>query len=555
MTGKRYDAIVVGSGLAGSYAAKELTQAGLEVLLIEAGPYISEADFMQTDAEPHAPAVDLLPRLRAALRGQYMQARYWMYSEPNARFYVNDWQNPYTTPPGKYFIWMRGRQLGGRMHTYGRVLLRFSDYDFKAASKDGFGEDWPISYADLTPYYEKVEEFLGVFGINEHLPQLPDGKLAMTPQFTPMEEEFKSKIEAKWPERRVTAHRVESPNLKRTPRAVLAALETGRLDISTDTPVKRVTVDPGSGRATGVECVKSKTGEIVAFSSDIVVLCASTIESVRIMFNSACEKHPRGMGNSRGLLGRYFMDQTCAMIYGCVPSSKGCADADPTITQDPMYPRSGGVYIPRYMNLNGATNSSFKRGYAFQGSVGGIYSPPDSPCRFGFMTVGEMLPYADNRVTVNRGKKDAWGIPVPHISCTYHENELAMLQQQIKDLREMVEFCGYKIEILGSPLGLSKDSNPFPEDDFFSRLAFRLAFKRSVNVGSAIHEVGGARMGDDPGKSVLNPYNQCWEAKNLFVTDGSSFVTNGMAGPALSVMAVTARACEYMVKEYRDGRL
>jgi choline dehydrogenase-like flavoprotein len=171
------------------------------------------------------------------------------------------------------------------------------------------------------------------------------------------------------------------------------------------------------------------------------------------------------------------------------------------------------------------------------------------------MTVGEMLPYADNRITVNRGRKDAWGIPVPHLSCTYHENEFAMLKQQIKDLREMVEFCGYKIEIMGSALGLSRDSKPFPEDDFFSRLAFRLAFKKSVNVGSAIHEVGGARMGNDPGKSVLNPYNQCWDAKNIFVTDASSFVTNGMAGPALSVMAVTARACDYMVREYRAGRL
>jgi choline dehydrogenase-like flavoprotein len=554
MSDKRYDAIVVGSGLAGSYAAKELTQAGMEVLLIEAGPYISEADFKETGAKPHAPAIELMPRLQAALRGQYMQARYWMYDPLKAKLFVNDRQNPYTTPPGKYYIWMRGKQLGGRMHTYGRVLLRFSDFDFKAASLDGFGEDWPISYAEMAPYYSKVEEFIGVYGMKEGLPQIPDGIYPMTPQFTPMEQIFKAKIEARWPERRVTGHRVESPNLKRTPRAVLAALDTGKLDIRTETIAKRVTIDQNTGKATGVECIDCKTHKTENYSSSIVVLCGSTIESVRVMFNSACSKHPSGLGNSTGNLGHYFMDQTCAMIYGSVPGSKGMADPDTTILQDPLSPRAGGVYIPRYINLNGVSNPNFKRGYAFQGTVGGVYSPHDRPAKFGFMSVGEMLPYYDNIVTVNTKKKDAWGIPVPHISCTYRQNELEMMKDQIEALREMVETCGYNIEILGSPFGLSKESKPFPEDNFFAKLVFRMAFKKSVNSGSAIHEVGGARMGTDPGKSVLNPYNQCWDVNNLFVTDGASFVTNGMAGPALSVMAVTARACAYMVKEYKAGR-
>jgi choline dehydrogenase-like flavoprotein len=343
--------------------------------------------------------------------------------------------------------------------------------------------------------------------------------------------------------------------LKRTPRAVLAALDTGKLDVRTETIAKRVTVDKDTGKATGVECIDCKTHQAVKFASNIVVLCGSTIESVRVMFNSACTKHPAGLGNSTGNLGRYFMDQTCAMVYGSVPGFKGVADPDKTILQDPLAPRSGGVYIPRFINLNGVTNSNFLRGYAFQGTVGGVYSPPDKPAKFGFMSVGEMLPYYDNTITVNPHKKDAWGIPVPHINCTYRKNELAMMKEQVKALREMIETCGYQVEILGSPFGLSKDSKPFPEDNFFARLAFRIAFKKSVNVGSAIHEVGGARMGTDPAKSVLNRYNQCWDAKNLFVTDGASFVTNGMAGPALSVMAVTARACEYMVKEYKAGRL
>jgi choline dehydrogenase-like flavoprotein len=555
MSEKRYDAIVVGSGLAGSYAAKELTQAGLEVLLVEVGPYISEADFKETDAKPHAPAIELMPRLQAALRGQHMQARYWLFHPQQARFFVNDRQNPYTTPRGQYYIWIRGKQLGGRMHTYGRVLLRFSDFDFKAASRDGYGEDWPISYADMAPYYSKVEEFIGVYGVKENLPQIPDGIYAMTPQFTPMEKVFKAKIEARWPERRVTSHRVESPNLKRTSKAVLAALDTGRLDIRTETIVKRVTIDPDTGKATGVECIDCKTRKSENFSSNIVVLCGSTIESIRVMFNSACSKHPAGLGNSSGILGHYFMDQTCAMIYGSVPDSKGCGEIDNSILQDPLNPRIGGVYIPRYVNLNGVSSPNFKRGYAFQGTVGGVYSPPDRPARFGFMSVGEMLPYYDNYVTVNPRKKDAWGIPVPHISCTYRQNEREMVKEQLKALREMAETCGYKIEILGSAFGLSKDSNPFPEENLFARLIFRMAFRKSVNSGSAIHEVGGARMGNDPGKSVLNPYNQCWDVKNLFVTDASSFVTNGMGGPALSVMAVTARACEYMVKEYKAGRL
>ena len=549
MDSKQYDALVVGSGAAGSFAAKELTQRGLTVLLLEAGPNITVDDFKTPD-KPRQKGINLISRALAVLKGQYIQARLGYFGDQVKHLFVNDRLNPYTTPKGKFFLWIRGKQLGGRLHLYGRVLLRMTDLDFKAASRDGVGEDWPISYADLAPYYDQVEEFLGVYGSQDKIPNLPDGKYSHQPKLTAFEQDFKAKVEAKWPERSVISWRYAAPNLKRVPLPILAAKETGLLTIRTDAIVKRITVDPISGKATGAEFVDRLTKKTETVSAKVVVVCASAIESIRLLLNSATPQHPKGLGNSSGLLGRYFMDQCPSQIYGSIPGSNGW-ELDDSAPDDPFYGPSGGIYIPRFQNLDRADKHKFKRGFAFQGAIGRGRVPDGRPAIYGIMGFGEALPYYDNRITLNPRRKDAWGIPVPHIDCSFAENEIDLLHEQLRAVKEMVEFCGYKITFSGSTLGLENEKEAFPDADPLSRFMFQKSFKKSLAIGSAIHECGGIRMGVDPAKSILNAHNQCWDVKNLYVTDGSCFPSGGTVGPALTIMALTVRACEHIAQEFK----
>jgi choline dehydrogenase-like flavoprotein len=553
MSSKQFDALVIGSGAAGSFAAKELTQRGLEVLLLEAGPNITEDDF-KVPEHPRQKGINLKARALAVLKGQYIQARIGFFGDQFKHLFVNDRKNPYTTPPDDFYLWIRGRQLGGRLHLYGRVLLRMTDYDFKAASKDGFGEDWPISYADIAPYYDQVEEFMGVYGSQDHVRNLPDGKYFKTPKLTGLEQAFKTQVEAQWPERSVISWRYAAPNLKRVPLPLLAAKKTGRLTIRTDAIVKRITVDAATGKATGAEFIDRLTKKTETVSANVVVLCASTIESIRLLLNSASSKHPNGLANSSGLLGRYFMDQCPSQVYGTVPGSRGW-ELDDSAPPDPFYAPSGGVYIPRFQNLDNVTNPKFRRGFAFQGAIGRGYIPDDRPAIFGIMGFGETLPYYENCISLSGRRKDAWGIPAPHIKCTFSQNENELLREQVRSIKEMVDACGYKIIFSGSTFGLENEKEVFPDADWLSRFMFRKSFKKSMAVGAAIHECGGARMGDDPAKSVLNSYNQCWDVKNLFVTDGSCFPSSGTVGPALTIMALTMRACEYIAREYKTNSL
>jgi choline dehydrogenase-like flavoprotein len=553
MQGKRFDALVIGSGAAGSFAAKELTQRGLEVLLLEAGPNIGEEDFKVPD-RPRQKGINLKSRVLAVLKGQHIQARLGYFGDQIKHLFVNDRQLPYSTPRGEFFLWIRGRQLGGRLHLYGRVLLRMSDRDFKAASQDGHGEDWPISYDDLAPYYSQVEEFLGVYGSQDKVRSLPDGSYPNTPKLTKLEQGFKAQVEAKWPKRSVISWRYAAPNLKRVPLPLLAAKETGRLTIRTDAIVKRIIVDPVTGKATGAEFIDRVTKKTETVSANVVVLCASAIESIRLLLNSASPEHPNGLANSSGLLGRYFMDQCPSQIYGSVPGAKGW-EVDDSAPPDPFYGPSGGVYIPRFENVDSTRNPKFKRGFAFQGAIGRTCVPDDSPTVFGIMGFGEMLPYYENCVTLNARRKDAWGIPIPHIKCSFRENERELLQEEMGSIIEMVKACGYKITFAGSALGLVNEKEAFADASWLSRLLFRKTFKQNMAVGASVHECGGARMGDDPSKSVLNSYNQSWDVKNLFITDASCFASSGTVGPALTIMALTVRACEYIAKEYKAGKL
>ncbi len=329
-----YDAIVIGSGVAGSIAAKELTEKGMNVVLLEAGPFLGEKDFPITPGNNEKiKKIDALARFKIALTGQPLQARATYMSNEYRHLFVNDWKNPYTTPKGQYFLWIRGRQLGGRLHTYGRVLQRMSNYDFKAASYDGYGQDWPISYEELAPWYDHIEEFLGVYGTRENIPNLPDGKFIQAPILTKPEKTFKNKIESLWPERKVISWRFSAPNLKRIPVGVQAAIDTGRLELRTDAVAKQIDVDPVSGKAVGVTFIDRLTKQEHSVRGGMVMLCASAIESVRLLLNSRSTRHPEGIGNSTGLLGRYFLEQAPSLIAGSVPDSMGW-EYDSSLPQD-----------------------------------------------------------------------------------------------------------------------------------------------------------------------------------------------------------------------------
>ncbi|SPB18195.1 glucose dehydrogenase [Caballeronia novacaledonica] len=555
MGNKHYDALVIGSGAAGSFAAKELTERGLEVIVLEAGRNVTPADFESDFKGPREKGIQLWARAKAAVTGQPIQSKVALYGKQLRHLFVNDRDNPYTTPDDSPFLWIRGKQLGGRLHTYGRVLMRWSDYDFKAASRDGFGEDWPISYADLEPHYGKVEEFLGIYGCADNVRNVPNGKFKGPSKLTATEKEFKACTETRWPERSAIAWRYMPPNIKRIPQPILAAKETGRLTVRTDAIVKCITTDPSSGKATGAEFIDRVTKQVESVKANVVVVCASTIESSRLLLNSKSAKHPSGLGNSSGVLGRYFMDQVPSLIVGSVPGVKGW-ELDDTVPADPFYGVTGGVYIPRYENLDKVTNSGFARGFAYQGTIGRLFSRDDKPAKFGVMGFGEMLPHYQNSVTLDDMKTDAWGLPVPKISCSMTQNEVSMLKEQTRAIKEMMDNAGLDVEFNGSSLGLEEfGKGAFPEADAFSRLLFRQNFTKSMAMGAAIHETGGVRMGADPSKSILNSHNQSWDVPNLFVTDASSFPSGGCAGATLTAMAVTVRACEYIADQYNAGRL
>lgn len=550
---RRYDAIVVGSGAAGSIAVKELTERGLDVLLLEAGRDITDADFAPTPPPRiRAMGVGLYPRARAAvLQRQPIQVRRAFFSEKTSPFLVNDLQNPYSVS-GQDFLWVRGRQLGGRLHAYGRVLLRNSDYDFEGGARRGMGGDaWPIRYKDVEPWYDRVEEFMGLYGNSDGVPILPDGKYVGPSYLTAAERDFKASVEERWPERRAVAWRYAAPNSERVPLGILSARRTGRLTTRTDAVVSRVTIDERTGLADGAVFVDRRKRREYRVSAEIVMLCASTIESIRLLANSGSSRHPNGLANSSGLLGRYFMDQTPALVFGETPRFPGWEE-DTSAPADDYYGAAGGVYLPMIDDFTRTTD--YVGSYAVQGVMGRMPVPPQHPGSVGMMAFGEMLPHEANHVSIHRRRKDAWGVPIPKIHIRLTENERALLREQVRGVREMVESAGVRVNFAGSTLGLDS-RKVFPDADPFSRAIFRAAFTKSLAIGAAIHECGGARMGSDPATSFLNAYNQSWDVPNLFVTDASCYVTNGLVGPTLTIMALTARASEYIATEHSSGNL
>ncbi|MCB9385717.1 MAG: GMC family oxidoreductase [Bryobacterales bacterium] len=519
MTRKECDVLIVGSGAAGGMAAHTLTAKGASCLMLEAGPL---PDFDRKTAIRNAYELPY----RGLGNPQRLQ-RVVQADEFNANRWVDEQEVPYTYPPENPYYWVRVRMVGGKSLFWARMSFRLSDYEFKAADLDGFGANWPIEYADLAPFYDRVEPLFRVSGQKEGLEQLPDGI------FVPDESAFSEPIE----KFRTAAAKHDTPvtKIRRSQGdgrmassfniTLPRALATGKLDLVENAVARAVTVDKTTGLANGVLYVDRRSGREMHARAKRVVLAASALESIRILLNS-------DVANSSGTLGRYIMDQF--YVKGSVIA------IDPTSRRG----RRGSGYIPRVQNLKGQKpKKDYLRGYAVDFHGGSTPDPNRLPSygkklaeelasysgqALSFTTMGDVLPRYENNARIDDTVVDKWGIPVLRLDVSYTENEFAMARDAMHELSQLSEDAGFRV------------INAHPE---------------MGPPGESIHELGGCRMGDDPKTSVLNQWNQCHDVKNLYVVDGSSFVTAGSQNPTITIMALTMRACERMVEEAKKGNV
>lgn len=558
---KSYDALIVGSGASGGWVAKELTEAGMNVLMLEAGPpRIPARDFTE-HTWPYQVRYRGFGDQRTLLTEQPVQRLCYACDEYSHQFFVNDNEHPYTFPPDKPFMWIRGRQVGGKTFCWARESYRYSDYEFKAAERDGYEQSWPFSYRELEPYYDRVESYIGVSASHEGLPQMPDGKFLPPMNLSCGDVLAKQTIEKRFgwrvmPDRvanltvphngRPACHYCDecqrgchTASYFNSPSVTLpAAVRTGRFTLQSDSVVSHLLIN-SEGKAVGVHYIDRVTKAHSEARARIIVLAAATLESTRILLNSRSPRYPNGVGNSNGVLGHYLMDHFT--IEGAGGELSSLKSSQREAVGNPC-----GYLIAKYSNIDGHKNNNFLRGYRFDGSAnqelyGQAFTIPgygrewrekvrsEIPYSFSIEAQGECLPRFDNFVELDPEKKDAWGIPVLRIHSSYGENEHAMAKAMRQDI--------------GDILDAMKVQNPVAPDQGLSVF------------GKNIHECGTARMGTDPKKSVLNAYNKVHDVKNVFVTDGASFVTQGCYEPTLTIMAISVRASDHMIDSYRKGEL
>lgn len=553
-----YDAIVVGSGISGGWAAKELTEKGLKVLMLERG---HQLEHIKGYAESNKAPWEYPHRGRiteAEKETHPVLKRDYPYNEYNKSYWFKDVDAPYAET--KRFDWYRPDIVGGKSIMWGRQSYRLSEMDFEANAKDGIAIDWPIRYKDLAPWYDYVETFAGISGQNEGLAQLPDGKFLPPMEMFCVEKEVKKGIEAKFKDRKMTIGRVA--NLTKsingrgscqyrnwcsrgcpygayfsTQSATLPpAMKTGNLTLRPDSIVNSVIFDEQKNKATGVRVIDANTKETTEYYAKIVFLNASTVGTAFVLLNSMSDRFPNGLGNSSGQVGHNLMDH----------HFRNGASGDWEGMEDQYYDgrRANGIYIPRYRNVGndkrdyirgfgyqgGASRESWQRGIAEMGFGADFKEELAKPgqWKMGLGGFGECLPYYENKVTLNKEVKDKWGQPTLTIDCEFKENEKKMRVDMVNDAAEMLEAAGVKNV-------KTYDNGSYP--------------------GMAIHEMGTARMGRDPKTSVLNKWNQMHDVKNVFITDGSAMTSAACQNPSLTYMALTARACDFAVKEMKRGNI
>ena len=554
-----YDAIVIGSGISGGWAAKELCEKGLKTIMLERGKNIEHVkDYPSANKEawdfPHRGR-----RTQKMIDDYPVLKRDYPLNETNLDWWANDKDSPYTEI--KRFDWFRGYHVGGRSLMWGRQSYRLSDLDLEANAKEGIAIDWPIRYKEIAPWYDYVERFAGVSGSVEHLPQLPDGQFLPPMQMNCVEKDVSARIKEHYKGQRTmiigrTAH-VTAPLPDRqqcqfrnkcwvgcpfggyfsTQSSTLpAAMKTGNLTVRPWSIVTKILYDKDKKRAIGVEVLDAETNKTYTYNAKIIFLNASTLNSAWILMNSATDVWPDGLGSSSGELGHNIMDHHLGVGAG------GTVEG----YEDKYYygRRANGIYIPRFRNLFG-DKRDYLRGFGYQGSasrqnwshdvpeyaIGAEYK--DGLTEPGHWTMGiggfgETLPYHENQITLDKNKKDKWGLNVLAFDVEYKDNEKKMRKDMMQDAIEMLEAAGVK-----NVKGRDGDGT----------------------LGRGIHEMGSARMGADPKTSVLNKWNQVWDAPNVFVTDGAFMVSSACHNPSLGYMAFTARAADHAVSELKKGNI
>ena len=566
MADPQFDAIVIGSGMSGGWAAKEFSEKGMKTLVLERGK--------NTKAGPDYVGENLAPwdmKFRERVHPDVVKADWpvqsecYAFRESTKHFFAKDSENPYSVEEGTGFAYIRGDQVGGRSLMWARQSYRWSDIDFGANKKDGNGVDWPIRYGDIKPWYDYVEKFVGVSGSAEGLRQLPDGVFQPAMELNCVEKEIKKGLESAFPERNMIIGRAahltqpteEQLALGRgscqfrnqcqrgcsfgaffsSVAATLPAAErTGNMTLMSDTMVDSLIYDADAGKATGVRTINRKTGDRAEYTARVIFMCASTLGTLQILLNSTSETFQNGFANGSGALGRYIMDHHHRA--GASGQFPGFLD------KYVVGRRPNGIYIPRFRNLD-ETDQDFVRGYGFQGRAqraswqstsnalgfGAAFKESlrtPAPWTFDITGFGEMLPHEDNRVTLHPTKVDPQGIPQIHINTKLRENEMKMRQDMAKTAKEMLEAGGCtNVE----------------------------SHVRETTIGLGIHEMGGARMGRDPDTSVLNAHNQCHEVDNVFVTDGAAMTSSACQNPSITYMALTVRAVDYAVQQMKENKI
>jgi choline dehydrogenase-like flavoprotein len=560
MNSNSYDAIVVGTGISGGWAAKELTEKGLKTLVLDRGRDVKHGQYPTAMKDPWELPYGGRPT-QADLQRQSVQARTgYTITQASKHWFVDDIDNPYTEI--KRFDWMRGYHVGGRSLMWGRQSYRWSPMDFEANGKDGVGVDWPVRYPEIAPWYDYVEQFAGISGSTDGLAQLPDGKFLPAMELNCVEQHFKNQLDAKLNRKLIigrvahaTAPLPHSPQrgtcqyrnlcirgcpyggyFSSNSSTLPAAERTGNMTLRPNSIVYEVIYDDKQQRATGVRVLDAETNEHMEFFARAIFLCASTFGTAFLMMNSTSARFPNGFGNDSGELGCNIMDHHLNVGANAIVDG----------FEDSYYfgRRPNGFYIPRYRNI-GKDKRDYLRGFGYQGGAQRLSwtsmmhdtalgedlkqkATEPGPWSIGMGGFGEMLPNHNNRVTIDRSRKDKWGFPVLAFDAALGENERKMRIDMANDAAEMLEAAGYR--------------NIVKRDG-------------EMGVGLGIHEMGTARMGRDPKTSVLNKWNQVHACKNVFVTDGSFMASTACQNPSLTYMAFTARAADHAVAELKRGNI
>ena len=560
-----YDAIVIGSGISGGYAAMELCKKGMKVLMLERGSMQKHGDYPTANLDQwDLPNNNMVPAEELATHYQKQNRLHWWVREDHKHLINKDSDYPYDEVEGTRFDWIRGHHVGGRSIMWGRHCYRWSDLDFEANAKEGVGVDWPIRYADIQPWYDYVETFVGVSGQKEGLHQVPDGKFLPPFELNCAEQHMRESVQKKYPMRIITPGRVANlsqynPEVHKGTRGqcqtrnrcvrgcpygayfsslsatIPVAQDTGNLTLRADSIVHEIIFDKELGKASGVRVKDANTGETLEFFAKIIFCNASTVGTTAILLNSRSDEFPDGLGNSSGELGHNMMDHHYGMgASGRLPGF-----------EDKYYKgrRPGGFYIPRFRNIDKNTQmKNYRRGFGYQGAasrgnkdIAGVFGADLKQRIFepgswyiSMTCFGEILPHHDNKMFLNHDKKDKHGMPIITFDTKLRENELALREDGVTCAEEMLEAAGC--------------------EDISS-------YNNVTAVGQCIHEMGTARMGKDPKTSVLNKWNQMHEVPNVFVTDGACMTSSGTQNPSITYMALTARAVDYAYKQLENNAI